>query len=246
MVNAGAHVIGDTQLARLDIAAIADRGDQFSELDLRPPLGAAEGNLLDFALAGGGVALGIEFQFPATRATGANVASAHSFSSLSRWIRDSSRPIRAPSARALPAPLGKPFSFVKQGRTARLEGNHTHPGQRLQHLAAAHQAAPPRQSPDAKRGRRSARQPQPARAGDDQHCQTCEQRLVEGNPARPEEHRDGGKNEHRGHERARDPVGQTLRGTRVSQRLPDRMDDLRPTGRGGRPRRCGSRALRHD
>ena len=64
MVDPGPHVFRDGQLAGLDIAGVADGGDQPCELDLRLPLGAPEADVLDLPLAGGGIAPGVEFQLP--------------------------------------------------------------------------------------------------------------------------------------------------------------------------------------
>ena len=117
-------------------------------------------------------------------------------------------------------------------RSSLVEGDHAHAGKLLHDLPAPDETASPREPPDPKRGRQGSRQPQPARARHDQHGEACEQRLVEGRPLRPEEHRETREDEHRGNERGRDPVRQALRMALLGQRLPHQAGDLRPTGRG--------------
>jgi hypothetical protein len=59
-----ADKFGDGQLARLDVGASTDGGDELGKLDLRVAFGPAEGVPGDLALACDRISPGLKFQFP--------------------------------------------------------------------------------------------------------------------------------------------------------------------------------------
>jgi hypothetical protein len=64
------------QLARLDIGGVANSSDQSREFDLRPFFRALEDDVFGLAPAGGGIAIGIELQFPRPWGAAADVPGA--------------------------------------------------------------------------------------------------------------------------------------------------------------------------
>ena len=114
------------------------------------------------------------------------------------------------------------------------------PAAALQHLDALDQHAELRAPPGADHDRHRCRQPERARAGDDQHRDRGDQAVL-GVAAdlrhRPGGERQRGDRDHHGDEHGRDPVGQALRLPLGGLRLLDQPHDLRQGGLGADPGR---------
>ena len=125
-------------------------------------------------------------------------------------------------------------------RAGLVEGDHAHAGQRLQDLAAADEAAAPRQPPDAERGRQR-RRPDPARRDRPRPARRGRRAA----PGRAAPHRaqtstvSAGEDQHGRNERARDPIRQALRVARLGQGLAHGAGDLAPSGSPSRRPCCG-------